>query len=341
MPPKRRPKAKPKLEFPVLSPDLQIDFWARLQNVRERHLGPSLAAAVDELEIADLDQELGRLADPGCLRRIAKWGLRGEVLLPVPCILVQRPHLLGYYRLLYGLSQKEFYSKGPFTGALKRMEEDGIVTEAAQGQLPAACASLMQTGQQLVEGLPHLSLDIVRELQLLTLGAQFRGSRNTELGQAATVEVFEFIKRLLQPNITHSTNRTITLENAAGRTIVVEFSSDPDIRFTEALETGVFPLVSVEIKGGTDRSNVHNRIGEAEKSHQKARLAGFHQFWTILAAEVDPQVARDESPTTTHFFHLPNIGRPDHQEHRQFRDILASTVGVRISARGRRRNIRD
>jgi hypothetical protein len=32
--------------------------------------------------------------------------------------------------------------------------------------------------------------------------------------------------------------------------------------------------VAVEIKGGKDYSNIHNRIGEAEKSHQKAKKEG-------------------------------------------------------------------
>ena len=31
------------------------------------------------------------------------------------------------------------------------------------------------------------------------------------------------------------------------------------------------PLVAIEVKAGTDASNIHNRIGEAEKSHLKAR----------------------------------------------------------------------
>ena len=40
--------------------------------------------------------------------------------------------------------------------------------------------------------------------------------------------------------------------------------------------------IAIEIKGGTDVSNLHNRLGEAEKSHQNARLLGFTQFWTII-----------------------------------------------------------
>ncbi|MBA2296221.1 MAG: XcyI family restriction endonuclease [Actinobacteria bacterium] len=33
-------------------------------------------------------------------------------------------------------------------------------------------------------------------------------------------------------------------------------------------------VVEGHLKGGADRSNAHNRAGEAEKSHQKTRVPG-------------------------------------------------------------------
>ena len=39
---------------------------------------------------------------------------------------------------------------------------------------------------------------------------------------------------------------------------------------------------SWSIKGGTDKSNAHNRAGEAEKSHQKARQQDFRECWTLI-----------------------------------------------------------
>ena len=108
------------------------------------------------------------------------------------------------------------------------------------------------------------------------------------------------------------------------------FASDPDIAITEELPSGVRPQVSIEIKGGTDISNVHNRIGEAEKSHQKAKNAGFFEFWTIIRVDVDERTAKSESPTTSHFFHLDRIADPRTREHDLFSDLLGSTVGVRV-----------
>jgi hypothetical protein len=86
--------------------------------------------------------------------------------------------------------------------------------------------------------------------------------------------------------------------------------------------------VSIEVKGGTDISNIHNRLGEAEKSHQKARNRGFFEFWTIVRCDVDPAMAARESPTTSRFFHLDRISDQKAPEHREFRDLLGSLLGI-------------
>ncbi len=56
--------------------------------------------------------------------------------------------------------------------------------------------------------------------------------------------------------------------------MLIEFSSDPDVLITEKLQSGVRYILSIEVKGGTDASNIHNRLGEAEKSHLKAKKFG-------------------------------------------------------------------
>jgi hypothetical protein len=41
---------------------------------------------------------------------------------PVPAILERQPTLIGYYRLLLGISQKRLYRKGAEMGPFKSME---------------------------------------------------------------------------------------------------------------------------------------------------------------------------------------------------------------------------
>lgn len=316
-----------KPSFPVLSPDLQVAFYYILDGLRNECLGEALRDSVRRLQVADIDRELRQFVPADSLRKVASFGLRGEIVFPLPLLLAASPALLGYYRLLYGLSQKEFYNKGPF-GRFKRLEEGGGNTSRTAQHLEALCVSLIGTAVQLVEGLDDLSLPIVHDLQLLTLGPQLRGGQNTRIGQEATNAVFGLIQDIAGPSLKEATKRTLVIANKAGRTVLVEFGSDPDIRITEKLRSVVRPVVSVEIKGGADASNVHNRLGEAEKSHQKAKNRGFFEFWTILRVQVDEAAARRESPTTSHFFQLDAILQRRGSEHRQFRDLLCACLGI-------------
>ena len=129
--------------------------------------------------------------------------------------------------------------------------------------------------------------------------------------------------------MTEETDRSLVLKNAAGRAVLIEVASDPDVTITETLEDGARPIVSIEIKGGSDSSNVHNRIGEAEKSHQKAKRLGFFEFWTILRSDVDDR-ERNRSlprqvifPTWIAFWILSYPGV------RKFRAQLTSLLGIR------------
>ncbi len=90
-------------------------------------------------------------------------------------------------------------------------------------------------------------------------------------------------------------------------------------------------MLAVEVKGGTDVSNIHNRLGEAEKSHQKAKGKGFTECWTIINAAVDLTLAKRESPTTAQFFYLEKILDPGDPDWLAFRDQLTSRLGVPAS----------
>jgi len=177
-----------------------------------------------------------------------------------------------------------------------------------------------------------MSLERIRDLQLLTLGAQLRGSRLNEIGRAATEVVFRRIHAAISPSAVISDSPLeIVLRNAAGRRVTIAFSSDPDIAVSEQLSSSVTRRLAIEIKGGTDGSNIHNRLGEAEKSHIKARDKGYTEFWTIKNVAMDQRVAAQESPTTNLFFDLDRIVDPADPEWTRFRDELTSRLGVPAS----------
>lgn len=318
-------------KFKVPEPDLQITFYQRLQEMRSCCLLESLLATVADLDIARIDQELAALVTPAAMRRVAGWGLRGEIIFATPGVLAANPRLLGYYRLLLGFSQKQFYGDHYNFGPFKAMETQGRLSALNLERLSLLCPALCASGVSLVAGVSHLSRDTVHDLTLLTLGPQLRGGILNTLGSVATRRVFDLIQSLLAAEAVAEGERSLAVRNAAGRPVRIEFTADPDICIREELPSGRFRnLVAIEIKGGRDYSNVHNRIGEAEKSHQKAKKDGYVECWTIVGVkDLDLELARRESPTTDRFYHLDQISLATSQEAEDFRENLLSRLGIR------------
>ena len=316
--------------FKVPEPDLQIEFYHRLEKIRQTYLLEALLSVVSKLEISTIDQELRELVASSALQRMAGWGLRGEIVFPVPCILKSQPALLGYYRLLLGFSQKQFYGDRYGFAAFKPMESAGRLTSNHMESIRGFCQVLCDSAELLVAGIQKLSQNNVHELTLLTIGPQLRGGVLNALGSRATRIIFELIDALVANAVVSSSPKSIKIQNAAGRFVRVEFASDPDICIKEELMSGKSRnLVAIEIKGGRDSSNIHNRIGEAEKSHQKARNDGFVECWTIVGiSDLNMKLAKKESPTTDRFYHLVRLTDELSDEFNDFRENLLSRLGI-------------
>lgn len=196
--------------------------------------------------------------------------------------------------------------------------------------MPDLCRSLISSSWILINGLPDLSQEILQSLTLLTLGPQFRGSRNVNLGAEAIRTVFAVIKAIVSNSLSAEGFTYLEITNPVGRKYRIEFAPDPDIAIRQILHKGAIRnRIAIEIKGGTDFSNIHNRLGEAEKSHQKARAEGFTQFWTITNVEnIGSKVWKQESPTTNEFFNLEQITDILSPEHAKFKEYLISEIGM-------------
>jgi hypothetical protein len=167
-------------------------------------------------------------------------------------------------------------------------------------------------------------------LTLLTLGPQLRGGVLNVYGAQAVAIVFGLIRSIVGDNIISHDSQYIRVRNAAGRVVEIEFASDPDIRIREQLPSNRYRnLVAIEIKGGADRSNIHNRLGEAEKSHQKARKQGFVECWTIIKVSgLDESVAKKESPSTDRFYDLNYLTISKSEQLVDFIEHLRSILGI-------------
>lgn len=313
--------------YPILSAELQVGFYFRLNTIKDLYFHDALSKTIQKLKISDIDNQLNNLVSNVSLQKLATVSIRGEALFPLPIILFENPFLLGYYRLLFGISQKEFYSKGPF-GAFKSMEEKGKISKNQIENIPALCKSLIATGEALLQELGQFNIGSLAELQLLTVGPQFRGTKNNQLGQVATEKTFSIIKEFVSAYITSSTPTSIEIRNDSGRLVLISFAPDPDIVIVEKLESSDRGLISIEIKGGSDVSNIHNRIGEAEKSHQKAKKNGYREFMTIISVDISYDQLKIGSPTTSHFFHIDKINDRTSTEFKGFRELLSSILNI-------------
>lgn len=267
------------------------------------------------------------------LATLASHGLRGELMFPVPLLLTENPRLLGYYRLLYGYSQKEFYTTETGVSRFQSMEKRGVLTAANAADLPDLCRALSGAAALLLDGIgaKRVSQALLDDLTLLTLGPQLRGGANVKKGAAGIVKVFDAIHDIVKPAVKEATANRIEIENAAGRRVLIEFAPDPDIIIREEMSADNFrELIAVEVKGGSDFSNIHNRIGEAEKSYQKAKAAGYVECWTVVNVDrIDMDMAKKESPTTNRFYRISDLINGGGPEYQDFRARVISLTGIR------------
>ena len=315
------------------APSLQIGFAMRLMSLNLKFLQPALRKAVSSVDIQELDKDLIAYAGKEYIARMAAKGLRGELLFATPCIIKNTPALLGYYRLLLGYSQKAFYNGTTGFSLFRKCEDGNVLTAAAGAKLNDACAELCNAGKVLLDGIGTdlISKALLHELSLLTLGPQLRGAASNTIGQEGIKSVFQIILSIVKNSVIMQDQASgiIVVENAAMRRVTIEFSSDPDIIITEKVsEKTTKKIVAIEIKAGGDIANIHNRLGEAEKSHQKAKLDGFAECWTIFNVDLDYAVAKKETPSTNRFYRLSCLANAGSEEFDDFRDQVIYFTGI-------------
>jgi XcyI restriction endonuclease len=320
------------MSFNLPPPDLQVGFALKLIEARTQFLQDALKATVTTLDIAELDRQLAKHAPRASLTMLASHGLRGELVFPVPLVLEKNPRLLGYYRLLYGYSQKSFYTPATGMGQFKAMEKRGSLTARHSAEVSAMCVHLGEIGALLLAGVGSTAVSdrFIDDLTLLTLGPQLRGSANVKVGTEGIEIAFGIIREIIRSAIVAEDSTKLKLKNAAGREVSVRIAADPDIKIEEVMGSGaVRHLIAVEVKGGRDFSNIHNRVGEAEKSHQKARASGFTECWTIVNVDrTDFAKAKCESPSTDRFYRLSDLIDQGSKPYQDFRDRIQALTGT-------------
>lgn len=313
-------------------PNTQITFANALIEIRDLLLQDALSSTVAAMDIQLIDTELHSFADSNSLRKLARSGMRGELLFAVPCILRTNPYLLGYYRLLLGYSQKGFYTATTGAGMFKSMEEKGTISSKQADSLSELCIALNNNSKYMLDRMSPYMINpsFFDHLTLLTLGPQLRGGANVQKGTSAITQVFDVVYQIVKNRVVVFDKHRIMLKNSSGRSVIIQFAADPDIVIREELAPDVYKnLVAIEVKGGQDYSNIHNRVGEAEKSHQKAKKDGYVECWTVVNVDrIDMSMARKESPTTNRFYRLSELLTDSSQDLRDFSLQILSAAGI-------------
>jgi hypothetical protein len=323
-----RSQVRPSIKCPATS--RQVAFHQLLVSARRTWLAAALTEALADAEPALLKAQILECGPSAALKILAAAGIRDEMVFPTPLILERKPTLLGYYRLLAGIPQKSFYASGTGMSRFKSMEAFGNITENQKRDLPELCRTMGIALADLVTELsPTIHPQDVAELPLLTLGAQFQGANNNRIGQQATRDVFMVIASIAERAIESRSEAELILKDSAGNKVTISLASDPDVQVQVQQGRLIINKLAIEIKGGTDRSNAHNRAGEAEKSHQKARKKGFPECWTLIFKKgLSIDTLRQESPSTNHWFDVAQVLAREGDDWAEFRTRLANTLGI-------------
>lgn len=305
-------------------------FHQLLVAARKSWLMDALSAALNEADPNVVKRQLSTYVPTDVQKILAGAGIRDEHVFPVPAVLEIKPTLIGYYRLLLGIPQKSFYKGGTGMGRFKSMEERGLLNLKNRPDLEGFCSAMSESLAGLVRQIsPQITQQDVAELPLLTLGSKFQGGNNNVIGQQATMDVFLAISELVDPYKETEREKVIAIRNASGRKVIIALASDPDISIEEEFGDKMRKKVAIEIKGGTDFSNAHNRAGEAEKSHQKAKKKDFRDFWTIIfKGNLNMNVLKQESPTTNSWFDVAQVLAREGKDWEDFRSRFADVTGI-------------
>lgn len=320
------------VNMPIRPPSAsrQIRFHQLLVAARKSWLIDALTDALSRVDPNEIKQQISRYISPDVQKILAAAGIRDEYVFPVPLLLEAKPSLVGYYRLLLGVPQKGFYAGETGMGLFKSMETLDALNDRQRDALPEFCSAISQALSDLVRQMsPSITERDIKELPILTIGSQFQGSNNTQIGKKATEGAFLAITEIVKSHIISRTHRKLIIKNSSGRKVIIALGSDPDVGIQEEFGGQMRKKVAIEIKGGTDRSNAHNRAGEAEKSHQKAKKVGFRDFWTIISKKsLDMRKISAESPTTNSWFDVSEVLGQEGRDWEEFQSRLSGEVGI-------------
>ncbi|MBL7152408.1 MAG: XcyI family restriction endonuclease [Phycisphaerae bacterium] len=177
-----------------------------------------------------------------------------------PNVIIERPHLIAYYRNIVTISKKGigqllFSTEG---------YESGRKEEIAGSDARGICETLNRILSGVIEDLPDYTVELSRQAILAEIGTELQGTWANVIGQGAA----RAVEQLLAEHI----DRKEIGERLAGGGFALDngwsivFGSEPDAAF---FDSDGAKQIAIEIKGSLDKAGAQTRYGEAKKSFAK------------------------------------------------------------------------
>lgn len=125
----------------------QIAFHQLLVAARKTWLMDALSNALRRVDTDQLKREIAVHVPREAQRILAAAGVRDEHVFPTPVLLKEAPTLVGYYRLLFGASQKSFYSSQTRMSQFRSMETRGSINPLQGANLEHFCRAWFDATQ--------------------------------------------------------------------------------------------------------------------------------------------------------------------------------------------------
>lgn len=319
-------------EIAVPSTAKQLQAQNILETYRDSMLGDTLRKTVSKIDPKTLHKEIIDYVPTDGMMILQSAGIREEVVFALPCVLQRNPRLLGYYRLLMGISEKQFYTSASGLSSYKCLEHEGKIGTHTQDDIENLCKAINEGMDDFLNNAKKKSLSKdLNDLPLMTLGVYVDGVWRNIIGRQAADHVFNTIKAIVEETGTEiiKEDTGFSFVNNNGEQITVAPSSDPDISITK---NSNYKLLCIEIKGGQDVANVHNRAGEAEKSHQKAKKDGWLETWTVIylvgLQKEQREKLNTESPSTDSWFDVNEVCAQSGLTYVKFKKEIKQRIGL-------------
>jgi len=220
-----------------------------------------LFAEIDAIEAAELEWDAKKLGiTQSALQSVRESGADAHQVFAHPSVIVERPHLIAYYRNLVAISRKGISQILFGTESYEAGKRKEITEEKAE----AVCVTLNRIIAGVIDKTRGYKVELSRQTVLAEIGTELQGTWANIIGTGAARRVEEILDEYISSKKLGEKigPGKFRLEN--GWRIV--FGSEPDVAFYDAKGT---KQIAIEIKGSLDKAGAQTRYGEAKKSFGK------------------------------------------------------------------------